>query len=138
MSNRAPDFSSTFDIVDDTLADAEKRLEKKHKAAADAKSNSKSKHEASKEETEKGTLKSEDEKKEPKPVKKAAKKEAARPELQLVNKEHRRNLTLKVLEENERQFNQLFYRLQIAGDARKKQDLADEALTLLFAKYSRL
>ena len=50
-------------------------------------------------------------------------------------REQRRNLTLKVLESNEAKFNRLFHRLQIAGDPRRKQDLADEALQLLFNNY---
>ncbi len=54
------------------------------------------------------------------------------------NREQRRNLTLKVLESNEAEFNRLFHLLQLDGDARRKQDLADEALDLLFAKYRRI
>jgi len=50
-------------------------------------------------------------------------------------REQRRNLTLKVLESNEAEFNRLFHRLQLAGSPRRKQDLADEALQLLFAQY---
>lgn len=66
---------------------------------------------------------------------KKQKAEASRPELQLVQKEYRRNLTLKVREENELKFNELFHKLQLKGDSRKKQDLADEALELLFTYY---
>lgn len=36
MSSSAPDFSSTFDLVDNKLADAEKRLAEKRQAAAKA------------------------------------------------------------------------------------------------------
>ena len=31
-----------------------------------------------------------------------------------------------------------FHKIQLAGDSRKKQDLADEALELLFAQYTRV
>ncbi len=146
MSN-APDFSSTFDLVDDALADAEKRLQAKRMAAQTAKaepakkarpepvktdqaqsSETRAKHDVQ--------VRAEPEPVKPKQQKKKPRKEEGRPELQLVSKEHRRNLTLKVLEENERKFNELFYKLQLQGDSRKKQDLADEALTLLYDKYS--
>lgn len=55
--------------------------------------------------------------------------------LELVERRHRQNLTLKGLQENDVKFNQLFLKLQLQGDCRKKQDLADEALELLFSKY---
>lgn len=140
MSNRAPDFSSAFDIVDDKLADAEKRLAEKRRAAAqNAATKAKADEKPSDEVTsaESVEAKPETDAKPPKPKlpKKRAKKEEGRPELQLVAKEHRRNLTLKVLEENEQKFNELFFKLQLKGDGRKKQDLADEALELLFSKY---
>ena len=62
----------------------------------------------------------------------------SKPDVQLVTKQHRTNLTLKVLAENEARFNELFFRLQLKGDGRKKQDLADEALQMLFSKYSHV
>lgn len=144
MSNRAPDFSSAFDIVDDKLADAEKRLAEKRRAAAQnaaakAKADETPNDEVVSAEVEANVeVKPEIEAKPSKSKlpKKRAKKEEGRPELQLVSKEHRRNLTLKVLEENEQKFNELFFKLQLKGDGRKKQDLADEALELLFGKYN--
>ena len=51
---------------------------------------------------------------------------------------NRRNLTLKVLDETEQRFSQLYLRLQLAGDNRRKQDLADEAFSLLFEKYKSI
>ena len=138
MSN-APDFSSAFDLVDDKLADAEKRLAEKRNAATVGKAKADASAEKVKS-VESGDLAVMQEPviepTKPKLARKAPKKEVAKPEMQLVAKEHRRNLTLKVLEQNERKFNELFYKLQLKGDGRKKQDLADEALHLLFTKYS--
>lgn len=139
----APDFSSTFDLVDDKLADAEKRLAEKREAAAKARTKIaepiKPASQAEQAVPVKAEVRAEPivEREKPKLPKKP-KAEAARPELQLVQKEHRRNLTLKVLEGNERKFNELFFKLQLKGDGRKKQDLADEALTLLFTRYKDL
>jgi hypothetical protein len=56
-------------------------------------------------------------------------------ELKLNERTRRRNLTLKVLEKTEEQFHQLYLQLQIRGDSRKKQDLAEEACQLLFERY---
>ena len=50
----------------------------------------------------------------------------------------RKPITLKVQAENEAKFHLLFSLLQVQGDTRRKQDLADEALNLLFLKYQSL
>ena len=143
MSNRAPDFSSTFEIVDDQLEDAERRLaERRSKQNAEkipAAKNPASKLRDAKPNTTPvdANEKPAEESSASKPIRRnQSKGEATKPAL--VKREVRRNLTLKVLEENETRFNQLFHRLQLAGDGRRKQELADEALGLLFQKYGRL
>ena len=132
MTSTAPDFSSTFEIVDDKLADVEKRLVHRRsqhsrqmknstKAKGQEPDNSERAISASNESTAK---------------RKRAKQESV--SIQIVAKEVRQNLTLKVLATNEAKFHQLFHKLQLKGDSRKKQDLADDALELLFAKYAKL
>lgn len=137
MNSSAPDFSSTFDLVDGKLADAEKRLAEKRLSAARAKAKEASNQESASPESMQGPTLPVDERAKPKLPKKTTKNDVGKPEFQLVAKEHRRNLTLKVLEKNERKFNELFFKLQLNGDGRKKQDLADEALDLLFVKYKQ-
>ena len=137
MSNRAPDFSATFEIVDDQLEDAERRLKQRRMQQDAAGKPAKKLQEAQVPQASAAVLpESEPAAAKPQRAKRPKGEGAKRPEL--VKREVRRNLTLKVLEENETRFNQLFHRLQLAGDGRRKQDLADEALGLLFAKYKRL
>ena len=146
MSSSVPDFSSTFDLVDDKLADAEKRLAEKRQAAAKARVKiagpvnpepQASPVEPEAFEVTEISSQRVIQRDRPKLPKKP-KVDQERPELQLVSKEHRRNLTLKVLENNEVRFNELFHKLQLKGDSRKKQDLADEALELLFENYKSI
>lgn len=140
MSNNAPDFSSTFDIAEDNLADAERQLRERRQAKK------RREHEADSNTNDTEATADDPMSEEcPKPRRQnvaaklpSKKKEEGTFTHELVKKELRRNLTLKVLEENEARFNRLFHQLQLAGDARKKQDLADEALSLLFAKYKKV
>ena len=140
MSSNSPDFSSSFDLVQDKLDATQRRLEQKRKHEStpvektppetlDLKNNPQN-HPKFDElsprpsATEQG-----------KRTRKKKRISALAAPIRLSVREIRRNLTLKVLEENEMRFNQLFHKLQLAGDVRKKQDLADEALDLLFQKY---
>jgi hypothetical protein len=129
MSNNAPDFSTAFDMAGDALEEAEKRLSLKRrqseKKAAVSQPTDDKKRGQRHPETESAP-----------PLNRRAK--PSKSDVQVVTKRHRTNLTLKVLAENEARFNELFFRLQLKRDNRKKQDLADEALQLLFAKYSQL
>ncbi|TWU37420.1 hypothetical protein [Novipirellula artificiosorum] len=133
MSKGAPDVSATFDIVDGQLEnfdEAEKRLLEKRKKQRENKTQEAMQKTDGKNKTATPTSEM--------PAKPAAKKREPKGEVfrpSIVTRESRRNLTLKVLEENETKFNQLFHRLQLAGVSRRKQDLADEALDLLFTKY---
>lgn len=134
MSNNAPDFSATFDAVDNQLANAEQRLKEKRKVVA------KKAESLQPAKTKKVPLKTDDSdlqkvKASVDPLEKRAKPTKASSKIQIATRVSRCNLTLKVLSENEQKFNRLFLKLQLAGDARKKQDLADEALQLLFDKY---
>jgi len=138
MNNNAPDFSSTFDIAEDNLADAERQLRERRQA----KKRQEQQTDSNGTEETAGGPKSEEC---PKPKRQnvpprlpSKKQEEGTFPHELIKKEVRRNLTLKVLEANEARFNRLFHQLQLAGDARKKQDLADEALSLLFTKYKKV
>lgn len=110
MSKNAPDFTDTFklvesDLLQDDLEYAQNQLIRRKMRKKDAHTSNSPKSE----ESEKLVVKSEVEK--------------------------RKAFTLKVLERNEKKFHQLFNQLQLKGDCRRKQQLADEALELLFAKY---
>ena len=127
MSN-APDFSSAIDIVEeDALAEAEKRLHAKRKI--EQRKNSPSNANGRKRGHHIGGTDDE-----PNPKKTLASKMQSR--LVVTKSEvSRKPITLKVLAENANRFHQLFHQLQIQGDVRGKQDLADEAMELLFHKY---
>jgi len=140
MSSKPPDFSSSFDLVQDKLDATQRRLEQKRKRESpqlakippktlEPQNNSESQSKFDElpqrpSATEQGKL-----------TRKKKHISALAAPIKPPVREIRRNLTLKVLEENEMRFNQLFHKLQLAGDTRKKQDLADEALDLLFEKY---
>ncbi len=138
MSNNAPDFSSTFDIAEDRLADADRRLREKRNAKRTKEVKAATTGAEKPADDPKANKRSQPTRKSVRPKRPSEEKGEVTFTHELVKKEVRRNLTLKVLEENETRFNQLFHRLQLAGDSRKKQDLADEALSLLFARYKKI
>lgn len=128
MGNNKPDFSGAFemassDLVNDELEEARKRLLQKHKTKQ-SKSNSQ------KQLVESGVQKKSLEIKSKNPPVETTENLVVKS----LNSE-RKAFTLKVLATNESKFHQLFCQLQLKGDSRKKQDLADEALELLFVKY---
>jgi len=136
MGKGAPDFSTAFSVVDEQLEDAEKRLAERRSAKTTREKPAakvQSPQVAAKREGEHSSTKAK-----PKAERtraKANRSTGAGEPAQVVKRKARRNLTLKVLDETEQRFNQLFHKLQLAGDGRRKQDLADEAFGLLFEKY---
>ncbi|TWU49425.1 hypothetical protein [Rubripirellula reticaptiva] len=138
MSSRAPNFSSTFAIVDDQLEETEKRLEQRRleKDRAKLAEKTTATEAAKKLPVEKPTEKVAAIK--AKPIKKKTASGQGTSAPRITKKEVRRNLNLKVLDETEQKFSRLFHTLQLAGDGRRKQDLADEAFGLLFEKYKSI
>ncbi len=130
MNSGKPNFSTAFELMDDELINAEKRLHRKR-----TKSN-KETEATPKQPT--GANQDEDgiKKKWSIDVDAFDSKEFNFVELTSDSRQKsRRSITLKVLEENEFRFNHLYHQIQLRGDSINKQDLADQALCLLFEKY---
>lgn len=135
MNNNAPDFSETIEMANDDLAEAEKRLNAKRRREQE-KTGRKNKSKLPTENQSSEAGESQDVTPRIAQPKTSVKKTEPIDELVFKTESTRRRaFTLKVLEENEHKFHQLFHRLQLEGDSRRKQDLADEALCLLFEKY---
>lgn len=118
MSSSKPDFATAFELMDDELSNAEKRLHRKR-----TKSNKET--EATPRQP---TRANQDE---------DGIKEKWSIDVDAIDsrQKSRRSITLKVLEENEFRFNHLYHQIQLRGDSINKQDLADQAFCLLFEKY---
>lgn len=135
MSKNAPDFSSSFALVGDQLTETEQRLRTRKpdpvedlETTPDERPADQSYKESENRINAPTSLSGSE-------TKPKENDQGTPPTSVNRQREQRRNLTLKVLESNEAEFNRLFHRLQLAGDPCRKQDLADEALKLLFAKY---
>lgn len=118
MNSGKPNFSTAFELMDDELINAEKRLHRKR-----TKSNK---------ETEATPRQ---------PIRANQDEDGIKEKWSIdvdafdSRQKSRRSITLKVLEENEFRFNHLYHQIQLRGDSINKQDLADQALCLLFEKY---
>ncbi|MEO1528979.1 MAG: hypothetical protein AAFX06_26455 [Planctomycetota bacterium] len=128
MSRGAEDYTTTFKVLDDqldNLDDLDWRL-KARQEKQNRPSNEQTAPQPSASAKLGGRAPS---------VAKRQKRERTEAKPTVVRREVRRNLTLKIREETEEKFNRLFYELRLAGDSRKKQDLAEEAFELLLKKY---
>ena len=138
MSKSAPDFSSSFALVGNQLTETEQRLRRhrKHQPEQDGDSevNLTDLH-STQNQTDLNNLQTQALSKPRFDTRTREGDWPASSERIPRQPERRRNLTLKVLESNEAEFNRLFHRLQLSGEPRRKQDLADEALQLLFETY---
>jgi len=134
MSKNAPDFSGSFELVHDQLAKTEQRLRRrKPKPEQDPETTSAANPAGQNQDPENhGSELASHTGADTNPGENC---HDSSPTRIGSHREQRRNITLKVLESNEVKFSRLFHQLQLAGDPRRKQDLADEAFRLLFAVY---
>lgn len=132
MSSTAIDFSGSIAEIEE----AERALNERRKQqeAANAKRGAKKAAEQNEEEN-RGVEKAESAK--PKSPREPKRPSTTVP-IQISKRLQRTAITLKVVEDNADRFHELFYRLKALKDSRTKQELADEALELLFEKYKNV
>lgn len=131
MSNTAIDFSGSIAEIEE----AERALIERRKQKQNAKARREAKKSTEQNVDESGGAKR-TETVPPEGPRESKKQPSVLP-VQIAKQTRRTAITLKVVEEKAERFHELFYRLKALKDSRTKQDLADEALDLLFEKYKK-